>query len=659
MSTDDEFREFREFSTWITQVGITVGSEKVGRRELHDLFDALVENSARFSEVSPLPGEWDDARLLEEHPSHPLTTRFGRQNAASRLRGIALANSSVIDDEMLAKLHTALFDVSAAVAEDVCVALGTLGRPESREHLESFHALMEGVPGWQSVIFRCEWALRRIIDPDSVDPQRVAVNEDPAVIHVTPLGDEIVQLLFDGDGLRLRNPASKVEVPVSQSEAEIFRRTQAARVEEFFAAAGGLDSGEPASRLGALAPALMRGLPPDMLSTMTDATSVRMANATVRGLFSPEGLLDLSSIAYCCVMYDFVLVDATDLEVPPELVDVIVPVRPYEASGIEPRWKIAAARYGEIARTSALRSEIDDTWTRMLGRKVAVDFLSFDSVTDSPGIRQYTPGGPFGFYDPIGSMSRQRNEDFSRDVSIQTFRYLINEKVAESLGVSYNCTSLRFPIESLALSNRSAYRSAAEELLAAVSPSGGGMLQSPQRTGTLDRIVLPHPLALVLSRARRREEIWEETMRLREQFTAVREAFRVGRESGRLDVDTAENMIRDALSTDIKVHKIDSVIQASSAIAAATPDATGFASVSLKAATVLKPAKLVKHFLQLVTRPELRVIRGFHDDLALVDGRVSDVERLWGKLPDRAWVDAAARLSASSSKMMSQFRQRG
>ena len=152
-----------------------------------------------------------------------------------------------------------------------------------------------------------------------------------------------------------------------------------------------------------------------------------------------------SSIAYCCVMYDFVLVDATDLEVPPELVDVIVPVRPYEASGIEPRWKIAAARYGEIARTSALRSEIDDTWTRMLGRKVAVDFLSFDSVTDSPGIRQYTPGGPFGFYDPIGSMSRQRNEDFSRDVSIQTFRYLINEKVAESLGVSYHCTSLRFP----------------------------------------------------------------------------------------------------------------------------------------------------------------------------------------------------------------------
>ena len=118
-------------------------------------------------------------------------------------------------------------------------------------------------------------------------------------------------------------------------------------------------------------------------------------------------------------------------------------------------------------------------------------------------------------------------------------------------------------------------------------------------------------------------------------------------------------MIRDALSTDIKVHKIDSVIQASSAIAAATPHATGFASVSLKAATVLKPAKLVKHFLQLVTRPELRVIRGFHDDLALVDGRVSDVERLWGKLPDRAWVDAAARLSASSSKMMSQFRQRG
>lgn len=656
MSTDEEFREF---SALIARMGDAPGSQLVEGDELHDLFAALRENFARFGDVAPVPGDWDDARLLAEDPAHPLATRFVRQNAAARLRRIAVANPAAFDEEMLARLHTALFDVSAAVAEDVCVALGAVRRAESREYLERFHALMGDEPGWQSVVFRCEWALRRIADPASVEPRRAVTTGGAAVIHVATLGGETIQLLADGTDLRLRNPATEGEVPVSLSEAETFRRTSADRIEEFFAGEGGLDTADPASRMGTLTPALMHGLPRDMLATLTDATSVRMANLTIGATLSPEGLLDLASLVHCCVMYDFVLVDSTDLEVPAELTDVIVPVRPYEASGIDPRWSIATSRYGEIERNPSLRSAIDDRWSQMLGRKVAVDFMSFDSITESPGLQPYTPGGPFSFYDPIGSMSRQDDADFSRDVSIQTYRYLINEKVAESLGVSYSCTSLRFPIEALALANRSAYRSAAEELLAAVSPLGGEVLRPPQRTGMLDRIALPHPLALVLSRARSKEGVWEETMRLRKKFTAIRDAFRAGRESGRLDIETLDNMVRDAFPMNDVARRIDSAIQAGSAIAAATPEATGFASVSLKAATLLKPARWTRGLFQAVTRPELRVIRALHHDLALVDGRISDVERLWGTAPNRQWVDAAARLSAASNSMMSRFRQPG
>ncbi|KJQ54385.1 hypothetical protein [Microbacterium sp. SA39] len=612
---------------------------------------ALQHGAATFQELGPVPAEWRSAGWWIDNQSHPFSLRFHRQRASGWLQELARNHPEAISADALAAMHEALFDVCAAVAENTIITLGLLQRPDSRGPLERFQRLMAQELGWETIVELSRWSLLRITDPESVEPPRGTPDEP--VLAVRRLGPDIVHLARRGDSLLLRNPDSGVEEEISQVEAHIFENTSDARLDRYFSGVENL--GEPLlpSRLAAVATGLNSGLPlDDVLATLTDTTTVQMAGLTVRGLLRPEGLLDLSTLVHCCVFYDFVLVDAEDIELPVELEGVIVPVRPYETSDVDPRWSIANERDSALRSDPELRKQLESRWSEMLGRPVRIDFRSFDSITDSPGVTQYFPGGPgLGFYDPVatvGGEGEQASKSLDRDISVQTFRYWINETVAATLGVAYNCTTLRYPVEGIALARRSAYPEIPDQLLSRVARHPGSVLEQPTQFGYLSRVRVPNLLGIVLKNSARREDIWAEILELRRQFKPVRDYLRDGRAHGRLDSESfnllMKKMFGKASAWDVPV---DTAITLASTVA--SPTLTGAGGVALKMAAVTKPAGHIKRIVDRITRPEVYVLRKFADDVALLSNEVGHIERLWGESIDRGWLATAARISQGSA----------
>lgn len=611
---------------------------------------ALADGAATFSELGPVPAEWRMAEWLIANPSHPFSLRFNRQRSSGWFQEVARNHPEAITPEALNKLHIALFDVCAAVAENVTVTLGLLQRPESREPLERFRALMADQAGWDPVLMKCEWSLWRITDPGRVEPARGTLDEP--VLATKRLGPDLVQLVQRGDTLILRNPESGVEQAVSLIESHLFRNTSESRLDRFFSGMENLSQSTETSRLGAVATGLTNGLPlTDLLVTLTDTTTVNMAKLTVKGLLRPEGLLDLSTLVHCCVFYDFVLIDANAADVPEQLKGVVVPVRPYEASGIDPRWTIALERSKELDDDTGLREQLENNWKEMLGQAVRIDFQSFDSITDSPGITQYFPGGPgLGFYDPVESTARgseQGANELARAVSIQTFRYWINESVAASLGVAYNCTTLRYPVESVALAQRSAQLSTIDQLISRVAPHSGRVLDQPAPTGYISPVQVPNVLGIVLRNSPHREDIWAQILKLRAEFEPVRDFLRQGRAHGAHDSEAFNRLMRKLFGKSAWVVPVDTAIAMVSTVAPSTLSGAGV--IALKIAALAKPAQTVERIFNRIVSPEVHVLRKFADDVALMNNEIGMIERLWGDSIDRNWLATAARISQGSA----------
>lgn len=622
---------------------------------------ALTDGFKTHAEIGPVPDNWRSAEWFFENTDHPFARRFGRQRAAAQLRDVSVHHSHVITPEILDRMHVALFDVCAAVAEDITIALGILGRTKSREPLERFTAMMAAHSGWQTNVTLSRWALLRVTDPTSVAPSR-GTGEEP-VIAIQTLGPDTVWLVQRGDHLVLLNPETGAEVGVSRLEAKLFASTPTARLHEFFQNAGGLDElGSDASRLGAVALGLSHGLPhADALTTLTDTSTLAMAQLAVGGYPSPEALLDLSVLVHCCVFYDAVLVDAVDPDVPSELEGVIVPVAPYEAKIVDPRWEIAVARARELEVDFTLRKEVESAWESMLGRHVPIDFLSFDSITTSPGVGRYFPaGGTIGFFDPLeseGVRGSQAENELVQAVSVQTFRYWINEKVAETLGTAYNCTSLRYPIENIALARRSAYRTSPELLLEGLAPAAGHVLGRPAESGLLDEIQMPHPLSIVLARAKAPDDIWSEVARLREKFAPVRDALRRARRTGVPDGIAVNKLLRQLSREEKSAQLVNTTLAVASTVAASTMVGADGGTMMLKAAATAKPGAHFARLAERVLRPEIYVLRTFAADVAQLRNQAGVIEGIWGMRPDRKWLTRASALSASSAHAAGRYRQ--
>lgn len=655
---DDPMSDLRELTRTLSSSRRGTDS-RPSDEEIELQLVALQRGAATFSELGPVPTEWRSVEWRLSNPSHPFSLRFHRQRASGWLQELARSHPEAISADVLSAMQEALFDVCAAVSENIIIALGLLQRPESSEPLKRFQKLMAHERGWARLVELSRWSLLRITDPQSVEPARGTPNEP--ILAVRRLGPDTVHLAQRGDSFLLRNPDSGIEEEISQVEAYLFLNTSDARLDRYFSGIENL--GEPLlpSRLAAVATGLNGGLPlADVLATLTDTTTVQLARFTVDGLLRPEGLLDLSTLVHCCVFYDFVLVDAVDVELPAELEGVVVPVRPYDASGVDPRWTIAIERDTALRSDPALREQLESRWSEMLGQAVHIDFRSFDSITDSPGITRYFPGGPgLGFYDPIealGGDGAQAEESLDRDISIQTFRYWINETVAATLGVAYNCTTLRYPVEGIALSQRSAYPEVPDQLLARVAPRSGNVLGQPTRFGYLSHVRVPNLLGVVLKNSARREDIWAELLELRRQFTPVRDYLREGRLQGRLDSRTFNTLMRKLFGkASTWDGSVDTAITLASTVASAT--LTGPGAVALKTAAVAKPAGYVKRIIDRITNPEVYVLRKFADDVALMNNEGGHIERLWGESIDRDWLSTAARISQGSSNEGRTLRQ--
>lgn len=571
-----------------------------------------------------------------------------------------LAAPKLIEEKHLISMHKLLDDPNAAIVEDTVKCLGILARPESRPPLRALQTRISRASVRLFSENYTDWAVRRIDEPNFNSD--VLGSEDPStgsVIEARQVGPDVVQLIENGSGkFNLRNFSTGHQVAVSQREASAFLRTPSHVFDLLLDAEGGVDAlAATDARLADVSLGLPSALRASRgLNTLVDTTTLRSSIFSVGSpAVFPEFVFDLSTLIYCCVMYDFVLVDAyaKNEPVPEPLRGVVIPIRGLEGSTIDRRYEIATLRAGELDRDKTLRAELEEGWQRLIGKNIHLSFSSFDKITDSPGIAPYVPGSPFGFFDPFyGGPGHVSEEVLSQNASVQTFRYFINETIAGDLGVSYNCTSLRYSVEYSAIKRRGEYRKAIDRFFekvedpAVCDTHAGRHEESPY----LPLVRLPNPIRIVLSRAESRSQIWEEVVRLRGEFEPIREFFAENPDPRSLDTRRLNKIFLDAFSETDRGMYINGPLDAGASFAAATWDAGAAPLVLLTVGSLLKPEKMIDKIKNRLLRPELRFVRRLADEMSGILDSTDDILRLWGDLPDSGWIEVARRLTAENPR---------
>lgn len=634
--------------------------------------ERLAQNFGTYFDY-PRPKNWDELdteNIEREYPEHPLTKRGARIQAIAALRLLALHHPESFDSAAFNALHRSLFDASAAVREDAAITIGILRHLNSRPWLTFAYA---HEPESEEVRRSLVWAWMRIhklpLETKSKNkplPPNVA---HMRVLRSIQLGMERVALLQDRrDEYLFFNEQSRSTFPASPLDANVFMNTNPRNIERFFFSQGGLDNTKASSPLAAVAAGLAHGLPThEKLITLIDTTTLNQAVALVDNgrsdilALSPSPLFDLATLAYSAIMYDYIVVGDNVDTIPPELTSFVLPDKNHFQGAYDERYSFAVGSAYELTRHPELARALESAWQEFLGvQEVNLDYGHVDHTTTSPGVWSYEPGDGHWAPDPIlalGLRLDRQQGSADEEVSIQTWRYFVNEKLAETLGVSYNSTSLRSPVISVSLRHRNEFRQYADDLLRRIStqPRGSDWIDEPY----LPSVVLPNLLAVILKRARQPQDIWPQILELRENFRAVREKIQVARIEGMDDRDAIDDMVQQLTKTSsMLTHRIDGVVTRSAAIAGAVPGAPIIAQIALKIAATIPFFQKGERALELLTRPEIAVLRSFREEVAQVFQNSSDIERIWRTAPSRAWIDTAIRIANNTPLDSSKLRVR-
>ncbi|MGV1005411.1 MAG: hypothetical protein ACOYEV_11745 [Candidatus Nanopelagicales bacterium] len=160
----------------------------------------------------------------------------------------------------------------------------------------------------------------------------------------------------------------------------------------------------------------------------------------------------------------------------------------------------------------------------------------------------------------------------------------------------------------------------------------------------------------MLRRAQSRGDVWPEVLKLREQLTPWREFLRSCRSNGVSGIEGVEDLLAEMGETPTGLDRIDGYIRQTASVAAAAPLAADWAKVALKSASLIRPFRSAKTVMDAIARPEIRVVRSFAAEARALDGRSSDLQRLFGQPMDRRWLAAAARLNDGGSRSHARLR---
>lgn len=211
------------------------------------------------------------------------------------------------------------------------------------------------------------------------------------VCDIQVKGDKIV-LYGDGKTINLVNVTTKAEIDLTIDEANMFF-IPSKRIELLDQLNGchTIKEHEFAKRF--------TKNDNNLLYAYTDTTTLKNAQFVMESdTPHPECILDLAMISYLCAMYDKIVINLPESEIPEPLKECFIPleigtiiVGMFDKE-IDPRFYLSP--HHEIMQSGEL-SKIDEYWSRFLGRKVNMNYRYVDHATDSPSVKKYIPGGDF------------------------------------------------------------------------------------------------------------------------------------------------------------------------------------------------------------------------------------------------------------------------
>lgn len=457
------------------------------------------------------------------------------------------------------------------------------------------------------------------------------------------LGPIRVSLVDEGDCTFLDVEGERT--PISQAEANVLLNTSERRLTDWV-------FGPKVDRNDRLADILTRGLRQDLNAVFMDQSAFRNALASLQDdVLLPTRLFDLSCLAHHLVFADVVVVPSTCV-VPQSLQSVVIPSEADEVA-ISPAMHGLGSPHSfdpnDLVEVDGL-AQIQAAWSSFLGSDVVLKYAHVDRVTSSPGSWEYLPGNVGGLsdFEPADLLCcgmgytphRGSFEELSEAASVHTFRYMLNERRAQLMGMPYASSALRSPVNAVRLRNALHFRSVVDQLLHRAPGS-------PPQLGTLvQHMRLPDALAIACAGARTCDDILPAILNLRERMTSLREALQESRGLNLTDSEVIRRLHSSIPGAGI-ARTADATVVSLSSVATATGADLGTGLLVAKLAAPLNLAEKAAQFVDLIRRPHLRVIQCFNQTLANAS-TTEELFRLWDMTATRRWFEVAMQLSELS-----------
>jgi hypothetical protein len=454
------------------------------------------------------------------------------------------------------------------------------------------------------------------------------------------LGPISVSLVTEGDCTLLDVEGERT--PISSAEANVLLNTSERRLTDWV-------FGPKVDRNDRLADILTRGLRQDLNAIFMDQSTFRNAFAALQDdVLLPTRLFDLSCLAHHLVFADIVVVPST-CTVPQSLQSVVIPSEADEVAMSPAMYGLGSPHSFDpngLVEVDGL-AQIQAAWTSFLGEDVVLSYPNVDRVTSSPGSWEYLPGNAGGLSDfepadllccGMGNTPHHGSfQELSEAASVHTFRYMLNERRAQLMGMPYASSALRSPVNAVRLRNALHFRGVVEQLLHRAPGS------APQLGTLVQHMRLPDAFAVACAGARTRDDILPSILKLREKMTSLRDELQESRELNLTDSEVVRRLRSSVPGTGI-ARTADAAVVSLSSVAAATGADLGTGLLVAKLAASLNLAEKAVHFLDLIRRPHLRVIQNFNQTLANA-ATTEELFRLWDMTATRRWFEVAMQLS--------------